>query len=320
MKKIILSSLIIFCFLGVSIAEAIEYGGLGIFPNLSEVNVKNPLTKAWFIYTLNPGELKEGKVDITNTSNDIVTVSVYPVDAVTTADGAFAPEPEDKEKVGVGTWITLSEEVITLAPREQKTLDFTIDVPEKVDVGDHMGAFIVQGKGVTNNIETSGLRITTRVGARIYITIPGDIVKELLFDEFTVKKTDELVTFYTTFINKGNVRVRLKGNIEITNSSGAEIAFVAIPEREVFPSKTITIPIEWTPGKMYRGKLNAKAIVVYDGDQSLARELTFSVASLKQYLALAVAPSLGVGVGIGLGIVIILVSVFYITRRREMRP
>lgn len=320
MKRIIFIILVI---LLVGIADAvyaIEYGGLGISPNASEASKENPLTKAWFIYTLNQGEIRNGKVDIANTSDKAIEARLYSVDAVTTADGAFAPEPEDKEKKGVGVWTSLDVSELSLGPREKKTVDFTINIPNDAEVGDHMGAIIVQSKEVPEEMRGSGMRIATRVGARMYITIPGEMVEKLTFDKFASEKRDNGFDFSSTFSNKGNVRMRLKGIIEITDSSGQAIGVADIPEREVFPKKNITIPVEWHPGEnVAGGEFKAKAIVEYGIGRQLVRESTFSIPLSKKPFALASVSSLGVGIGAGIGFVssVVFAGLFYITRKRS---
>ena len=322
-KKITLISFLflgsMFGFWGVPTVHAIEYGGLGISPHVSEVDPKDPLTKAWFIYTLDSGELKNGKVTVTNTSGERVVVRVYPVDAVTTKDGAFAPQSEDNKSVGVGSWIALRESEILLGPRESKTVDFTIRVPDGSDVGDHMGAIIVQSVEPTGGIEGSGLRITTRVGVRVYITVPGDMVKKLVFGDFVEETQDRVVTFASTFVNEGNVRIRLKGNIEITNSKGIVVGDVSIPEREVFPGKTITIPITFEPQSTLEGVFKAAAFVIYEGGKPLVQELTFSISKMRQPLNLALVSSVSAGVGVGLAIAALLFGIIYLARRRNMK-
>lgn len=311
-KKSILVSILLFGFVslfGLPYAQAIEYGGLGIYPNESEVDEKNFLTKSWFIYILELGELKEAKVDVVNTSDSPVEVKVYPVDAVTTKDGAFAPEPESREKVDVGTWITLSESEFSLGPQETKTIDFTIQVPENAEVGDHAGTIIIQSNEPKEKVEGSGLQISTRVGARIYITIPGDIVRELKFTEFVLKRGDEKTILFLTLVNNGNVRIRLKGNIEIKDIFGKVTDILNIPEREVFPRKTIIIPVEWDKISRF-GKFTAFASVIYAGDQTLTQELTFwGLPSQKVLL----------GSGLVAGIVIIFLLVFVVMRKIHLR-
>ena len=291
LKKSIFVLLPLFCLVSLfnpSVLYAIEYGGLGIYPNATEVSATNALTKAWFIYTLLPGEIKKGKVDVINTSVKSVVAKVYPVDAVTTTDGAFAPEAEDKEKTGVGSWVTLAESEpssavadgleIFLKPRETKTIDFTITVPDIVDVGDHMGAIIVQNKNSSESLGEGGLRITTRVGARMYITVPGEIVRRLTFNTFTEKFEDGKVTLFPSLSNEGNVRVQTKGEIEIINEAGERVATLPIPEREVFPHEEITIPVLFDMA-LSPGSFIARASVEYGEGKRLVRELGFVIPS-----------------------------------------
>ncbi len=324
LKKFILVNFLLFGLVGfwsLSYVQAIEYGGLGIYPNASEVDEKNSLTKSWFIYTLEPGEVKDGKVDIANISDVAVEAKIYPVDAVTTKDGSFAPELEDKEKIDVGSWTTLAKSEVSLEPNEVKTIDFTVRVPENAEVGDHMGAIIVQGKKPPEEIEGSGLRITTRVGVRMYITIPGDIIRELEFTEFTQKTEVGKVIFYLTFVNNGNVRIIPKGEIRIIDVSGNEVDSIKITEREVFPRKAITIPIEWKTASL-SGKFTARASVVYDANKTLTQELTLEIIS-QELISGASSPQEStsltflpqkvlLGLGVGVGIIILLIIILLV--------
>lgn len=314
-KKFILVGLLLFGlvgFFGLPSAQAVSYGGLGIHPNESEVDEKNPRTKSWFIYTLELGEVKKGKVDIVNSSSESVEVKVYPVDAVTTKDGAFAPQPEDREKIDVGAWIRLAESEVSLGPKETKTIDFTLKVPENAEVGDHMGAIIVQAKELPEVGGGTVMRVVTRIGSRMYITIPGDIVKELEFTEFTRKKIDEKIIFSLTFVNNGNVRIKPKGEIEITNIFGKTVDTIKILEREVFPKREITIPVEWEKVPAL-GKFTARASVVYDANKTLTQELTFWFLPKKVLL--------GSGLAGGIAIIILLTIVIIrkIRGRREKK-
>jgi len=268
---------------GLKSVSAVNYGGLGIYPNRSEWNEKNPLTQSWFIYTLEPGETKQGKVDVVNTSEEAMTARIYPVDAVTTKDGAFAPRPENVERTGVGAWITLSESEIILKPNEPKTVDFTLRVPENAEVGDHMGAIIIQAKESPEATEGTAMRVVNRVGARVYLTVPGEIVKKLDFTEFTRKLLDGKNIFYLSFVNGGNIRIAPLGEIEIRNIFGRVVNKTEITQREVFPKNTITIPVEITE-KIGIGKFNVSANVTYDEDKTLSKEIDFWVAPSQKSL------------------------------------
>jgi len=286
---------------------AISYGGLGIYPNESEWDEKNSLTKSWFIYTLEPGEVKEAKVNVVNQSDQSVEVKIYPVDAVTTKDGAFAPQPEDREKIDVGAWTTISVSELSLEPKETKAVDFTIKVPENAEVGDHMGAIIVQGKEAPAAGEGTTMQVVSRVGARIYLTVPGETIKELELKEFSWKMEENQAVFYLTLANKGNVRISPKGKIEIKDKSGQIVDEMKITEREVFPKDTIVLPTKWE--KTMAGKFIALATVSYDG-KILTKELSFAVeGAQKLQKSLLIFGSI-------IGGIIILLIIFFVIRRK----
>jgi len=286
---------------------AISYGGLGIYPNQSEWDEKNALTKSWFIYTLEPGQVKQAKVDVVNQSGQPVEVKIYPVDAVTTKDGAFAPQPEDRERIDVGAWTTISVSELSLEPKETKAVDFTIKVPENAEVGDHMGAIIVQPKEVPEAEEGTTMRVVTRVGARIYLTVPGEIIKELEIEEFSWKMEEGQVVFYLTLTNKGNVRILPKGEIEIKDKLGKIVDKIQITEREIFPKDTIVLPTKWE--KTIVGKFTALATVSYDG-KILTKELSFVVKGVQRLQKIFLI------LGLIIGGIIILLIIFFVIRRR----
>lgn len=291
-----------------SFCYAISYGGLGIYPNESEWDEKNSLTKSWFIYTLKPGEVEEAKVNVVNQSDQLADVKIYPVDAVTTKDGAFAPQPEDREKVDVGAWITMSVSELSLKPNETKAVDFTIKVPENAEVGDHMGAIVVQSKEAPEAEKGTVMKVVSRVGARIYLTVPGEIIKELEFKDFNWKMEEGQVVFYLTLANKGNVRIAPKGEIEIQDESGNAVDKIKITEREVFPKDTIVLPTRWE--KTIAGKFTALATVDYGGEKPLTKELSFEVESVQGPKKILLI------IGSIIGGIIILLIIFFIIRRK----
>lgn len=320
-KITILISLLFFIFLAFYIfieqAQAITYGGLGIYPNESEWDPKNDLTRSWFVYTLNLGETKKGKVDIVNSTDQPQEVKIYPVDAATTKDGAFASKGEIDEKVGVGAWVKLAESELSLESGETKTVDFTLSIPENADVGDHMGSIIVQRKGVAEIKREAGeiqpgVQVVTRVGARIYVTVPGEIVRELEFKEFSFKRvSDKQGTFYLTLNNKGNVRISPEGNIEIKNNFSKAENKLDLPQREVFPRDEIVLSVEWKEIPFF-GRFVAQASVAYDG-RILTKEILFWILPPERILVTG---------SYSLGGIIVLLIILLITRkiiRRRVR-
>ena len=144
----------------------------------------------------------------------------------------------------------------------------------------------------------------------MYITIPGEVMRELEFSKFAWQKRDGKITFALTFVNNGNVRIRPRGAIEITNFFGRVVRTIPIPEREVFPRDTITLPVEWKDAPGF-GKFTARASVAYDAERILERSVTFWMFPPQRML-------LRVGLSFGV-FVILLAGIFRIVRGTKRR-
>ncbi len=179
MKKLLFVCFILLLSFGIfpGLVQAIEYEGLSVRPHQEDDEARD-----WFIYTLWPGESIEDRVDISNSSDELIEVKIYPVDADILEDGAFAPKAEDAERVGVGAWITLAAPELTLPPHDETyALDFTLIIPENAEAGKYTGAIVAQNKGY-KELETeegTTMLVVTRVGARVYLTVRGTKVEFL---------------------------------------------------------------------------------------------------------------------------------------------
>ena len=126
---------------------------------------------------------------------------------------------------------------IKLPAKRQRELKFVFSVPKNVDVGEHRGGILIQKKEVenVNSGALQGVSLTTRVGIRIYETVPGDIVKTLALTGFKVdtayneldfgnlfskEPKPENHTVSTSIENQGNVSVDFTETITITDELG----------------------------------------------------------------------------------------------------
>lgn len=245
-QKIILffSIFIFFFFLPIS-AFAVETGTMGIYPAFWD---KSDLkTKSWFIYQLDKGETKEDAVTVINNSDEILNLKIYPVDAKTTADGAFSPLMEDEPKEGVGAWIRLPFSELTLKPLEKKEIKFSITVPADAPVGEHAGAIIIESKKVSSiNQAGVGLNIKERVGVRVYETVPGEKVVKLFLKDLSFRKIGGIYTFVFQLKNEGNIILYPKTDIFIKQLWGAKIKTLENQSLgAIFPGKETSAQIRW---------------------------------------------------------------------------
>lgn len=98
----------------------------------------------------------------------------------------------DQDKIAeLGKWCEGKDLVeIELKSGEKKELLFVISIPKDADVGEHTGGILIQKKSKEEAAQGDGSKVllTTRVGVRIYETVPGEIIKALAFSDFKIDK------------------------------------------------------------------------------------------------------------------------------------
>ena len=200
-----------------SFVWAADFGGVGGKP--AHPDPENALSAQWFIYNLAPGESVEDELLVRNTTNEEVTVKLYPADYVQSTDGGFALEQEVEPKDEVGAWIKLSEELVTLPAMSEATVAFTLTVPNdpSLDVGEHMGGILIQEVDQSDN-GMGGLQLLVRTGVRVYVTLPGAVVDDIKISGFdvTIDRDTRKGVVATSVTNEGTVSkaVTVKTDIE----------------------------------------------------------------------------------------------------------
>ncbi len=264
-KKLLIVIITIFLFLP-QLADAIESGTISIKPAYPDSDVR--FSNSWFIYNLGPGESKEDACLILNNGEEPITVEVYSVDATTTIQGSFAPGDSYTVPTGVGSWVEMSGREFVLEPDSELVVPFTITIPEVVDVGDHMGAVIIQKKmPEESEIGGTAVSIVTRVGVRIYQTVPGEIVKDLDIKSLSWRYEDRILfegevknnwlqfkrylgfgkpaSIEVEIENKGNNRLTPVGQFTLTNIFGQISHEQESDLGEIFPRETNEVPVTW---------------------------------------------------------------------------
>lgn len=186
----------------------------------------NPVTKGktWFTYEMEPGDSVKDYLVVTNNQNTTQSFYIYPADLSASTDGGFAIKQRKEEMKDIGKWIELEETEVTLTPRSSQKIAFTLTVPndEKIDVGEHAGGIAIEEKPASENNSQQGIVIHKRVGTRVYVTIPGEIIKDVQYESFK-KDISKFRSFVIPKIYKFSVATNNIGNV----SNKIEIVFNA---------------------------------------------------------------------------------------------
>lgn len=239
-----------FLFLVPSSVLALSSGGIGVLPHITE---QFPDRGGWFLYEVDAGDVINDETIITNSKDTSVLVKLEGIDAFLTRDGAFALIAGEDDNKDIGTWIELEETEFELEPHTSKIVPFTITIPKNAEVGDHIGGLTVyESEGDPEQVYQSGgtkIGIHTRVGARIYLTVAGNIVRDLNIKKRSFFGKGDRMMFKFTFENKGNIRANLNiVEAKIYNIFGLYDEDENIQIGQIFPNTTTVTTFPW-PGK-----------------------------------------------------------------------
>ena len=159
----------IFFFGNVVRADIDSHGSFGMRPG--DFNC----TDWWLVYDVTSGTKVKDSVLVQNLSDSEITLSLDAVDAYndTVNPDIFLMKSSGEVKNHIGKWIVLEQTSLTLAPREEREVGFTLDVPkEGVVTGDRfIGAVVASSSPAVQPNDGFGVAIGISIGQRVYVNI-----------------------------------------------------------------------------------------------------------------------------------------------------
>lgn len=224
-----------------------------------------------FELTANPGDVLTNKLRVYNPSDSTIAVKMEVEDFTAVGErGEVRIEPAETETYSLARWISVSPGTFSLGPREQKFVDFTINVPENAEPGGKYGSVLATTVGVISpGKEMVGVAVAQKVGSLVLLAVSGEVVESLKIKEFTVPFFLEYgpVPFIIRFENTGTVHVRPRGFVTITDWRGKKAADVEFPQQNVIPGAIRRINASWNK-KWLAGRYTATLVGSY-GTQNL---------------------------------------------------
>lgn len=233
-------------------------------------------------HTIEPGDSVSGVITLKNASDAKIKVDVELNDFVPTpGTGDFHFVKRAKGVTSVVDWITIgSPEDFIFEEGGSRAIPYTIKAPLDAEPGSHFGiAFFMASK-----LDDSGqLKVGTRVGMVIYVTVPGNFLQKGEILSFSSPKFIQKspVNFKIRFENTGTVHFEPKGTIKITNIFGKEVGEVPVAGQLVLPTGARDLVAQWNTGGFLLGRYKAELnIVDGEGNVLTADSIAFYVFPL----------------------------------------
>lgn len=268
-KKLLLLLLIFFNTVPLSLAAH----------ELVTLTVKNPDpytgNQSWFVYTKNPGDTINDIATIKNYGDETVFVRIYPVDAATSTSGSFILKFQHEDQDGIGDWSTISKNEISIKAGERIDVPFKIKIPETISPGQYIGGIVIEyGPNVTQgntkdcaangNCGNSIVSVKTRIGSRIYLTIPGQAEEKVSLTDFSYYTTlTGQARFKLKIVNQGNVVYQPQAEITIRDGKGNVYDMFSKPLGTSMPNSVIEPVITWDKNRPLTANFSATASVTF---------------------------------------------------------
>lgn len=218
-------------------------------------------------HTIEPGQSVSGFISLNNASDEAVKVEVAVQDFIPTAGTQSIHFIERAEGMTTARdWITIgSPEYFTFQKGVSRDIPYTIKAPSDAEPGSHFAvAFFTARK-----LDEAGqqLKVGTRVGMLIYLTVPGDFLQKGRILDFSAPRFVQKgpIDFTIKFENTGTVHFEPKGTITITNIFGKKVGEVPVAGQAVLPTGVRDLKARWNVSSFLLGRYKA-ALSIVDGE------------------------------------------------------
>jgi hypothetical protein len=220
-----------------------------IFPVLAHATTTSPVKLE---LEADPGTTLRSSIKVTNDTQN--TETLYTTTLNFEPKGDESGEPNFiSTKDGLAAWVK-TEDSITLGPKEQKVLPFTIQIPSGTEPGGYFGALFTSTTPPKEN-DGGNVLLTERVGTLILLRVNGNLADSGDILEFGTKDkkfwyTALPIGFYFRFQNSGLDRVHPLGDVLIKNTLGRTTKTIeANPEGgNVLPKSIRRFELAWQSG------------------------------------------------------------------------
>lgn len=239
---------------------------------------------------VDPGAVVEGSLTVTNESGDEQTYHIGTRNVEGMEDSGrpvFSDGTEPEDALNPATWIKPQVKEVTLAEGESASIPYRIEVPLEASPGGYFAALFVTREADT--VTESGAGVGFHVASLVNLTINGDVVEDLVFNEFATNKslyTDSNVSMMLRIENTGTVHERPVGLVTIVDMLGNEVGQLTVNENAgaILPRSERMFTLEWHDDGFHVGRYTALASIVF-GDRerrTITRELTFWLVPVKE--------------------------------------
>jgi hypothetical protein len=232
--------------------------------------------------TASPGDQVESSFKFWNGTDADLPVHLEGADIGPQDEEGHATVEREDAANSLKAWLKPAYPDLNVAPKQEITLPFSVDVPASADPGSHWGALLAITSPVA---QSNGAAVNVRTGVILLVHVLGPVTEKLVLESVTVPRFAESppILIEARFRNEGTVHEAPFGNIEVQNMFDSLVATGTLSERNVLPG--VVRKIETSVGQgVWLGRYTATLRGSYgDGKETLSATEEFWVVPWKQY-------------------------------------
>lgn len=218
-------------------------------------------------FTASPGHRLAGSFEFWNGTDSLLPVHLEAANySAQDEAGHVLVEGEEDMANSLKDWVHPEYPDLTVFPKQEITLDFSIDVPANADPGSHWGTLLVVTVPVSSG---NGAAIQTRTALLLLVKILGDVREQMTLESVSLPSFAESppIALQARFKNEGTVHEAPSGDIEVRNMFGTLVATGTLPVRNVLPGAVRKIETSVGDG-LWFGRYEVSLSARYgDGDE-----------------------------------------------------
>lgn len=194
-----------------------------------------------------PGATVSGAVTITNQGARRMRMTVHARDfAVGDEEGRVEITDRPGDAYGLAVWMRIEgDQSFDLEAGQSRSVRFRVEVPRDAPPGGRYGAVVF---AQAPDPDPQAVQIAPALGALVALRVRGTVVERLsagAADAAPAVSWGEPAVLRFRLRNEGNVHVRTRGSVRITNALGIRVAELPLPETNVFPETVRRVDVPW---------------------------------------------------------------------------
>lgn len=239
--------------------------GIGDF-DLSRPNGKGGKSDETIRLRLPRGTAKKDVFYVANSSDKPLSVYVYPADGSPARNGGVALASRLAPRKGLAKWVTMNAYSLTLAPKETRTVGYSIAIPLAATGDERIGGIVAEKAKAVKSKAKGKIRINVLPRAAILLIqrLPGRLIENMRLLAFDKTWEGNKIRFDFLLKNLSNVHQDPAAKINISSYfTHRKIDTLDVSSLgTIFPKRTASLSALWKDTPLL-GFYKASAKITY---------------------------------------------------------